>query len=211
MRKKTTVAVNRFEGPWSNGNHQTGGLHDVNFRPAIIFLSAFTICITFQSRIFGQDTLRTGEPAPTFYLKTVDHTDFFLTDYCGKPRQPWKKMPRKPVVMSFFATWCVPCREEIPVLEEMAGQYGDRVSFVLVDLQEKKPLVEKFVREHKIKLPVLLDRFGVTAKKYKVEVLPSLFAVDPQGQLVFVRYGYKAGFGPKLRAAIDKSLGPAGN
>lgn len=159
--------------------------------------------------VICRDKLKIGTSAPSFYLKTLDNSDFFLTDHCGTPRQPWKNLPRKPVVVSFFATYCIPCRKEIPELEKLAYHYGESVSFVLVDLQEDKLMVEKYVRENRIKLAVLLDRFGVTAKKYKVESLPSLFVIDSKGQLAFVQYGFEEGFEEKLTAVVNSCLNTA--
>ena len=88
------------------------------------------------------------EKAPTFYLKTIDGKDFYLRDFCGKLRQPWKNKTQHVLVISFFATWCLPCMKEIPELERIADKYKDEnVKVLLVDVKEKKELITQFNRD----------------------------------------------------------------
>ncbi len=97
------------------------------------------ILISTLSAQYSLNLNKVGEISPTFYLKTIDREDFYLRNYCGKLRQPWKNKTQHIMVISFFATWCVPCMKEIPELEKIADKYKDKnVKVVLIDVQEKR-------------------------------------------------------------------------
>jgi cytochrome c biogenesis protein CcmG, thiol:disulfide interchange protein DsbE len=155
--------------------------------------------------IFAQP-LQTGNPAPGIFLRDLDGDDFFLSDYCGKPRQPWKNPQRFVVVLSFFATYCIPCRQEIPELATVAQKFGDPVKIFLIDLKEQDSLVREYVKQNGFQLPVLLDNFGVTARKYAVETLPKLFVIDQTGILRYVQEGYGEENRNILQEKIDALL-----
>ena len=69
--------------------------------------------------------IKIGDEAPTFYVRTLDEKDFFLSDSLKKNQRP--------IVFSFFATWCIPCRQEIPVLDSIRTNYPE-VDFYLIDV-----------------------------------------------------------------------------
>jgi len=110
-------------------------------------------------------------------LRDLDGNKTRLSEYQGRI-----------VVLNFWATWCGPCREEIPRLAEMATQYpADKVAFVLasIDDQKKLPAVRDYVSEHKIALPVwtgasvdLLDQLS------GINVVPATLVIDDKGEIV---------------------------
>src|SRR5437870_6521906 len=84
-----------------------------------------------------------GSLAPDFSLTSIEGGAVSLKDLRGKP-----------VVVNFFATWCVPCKKELPAFQALAAQYGDRgLSFLLVDMQEDPDDVAVFLGDLKISLP----------------------------------------------------------
>ena len=111
--------------------------------------------------------IKIGDEAPTFYVRTLDEKDFFLSDSLKKNQRP--------IVFSFFATWCIPCRQEIPVLDSIRTNYPE-VDFYLIDvsglnqngkMQIEDPVkVRKMIKSLGTKIPVLMDKFGVVAEKY---------------------------------------------
>ena len=142
----------------------------------------------------GNIGLQVGEEAPTFYLRDLQGNDIFLRDFCGKAlRKPWKNKEKYAVVLSFFATWCVPCQKEIPLLHEIQQKYKDKnLKIILIDVGEKKEKVAPFIKEKGYTLPVLLDKYNVVAKKkYKVFALPHLFIIDQNGIIRLVKLGFK--------------------
>ncbi|MBL7074847.1 redoxin domain-containing protein [candidate division KSB1 bacterium] len=133
-----------------------------------------------------------GEEAPTFYRQTLDGKDFFLRDWCGKElRQPWLNKEKYVIVLSFFATWCVPCQREIPELEKLSEKYrGKNVKFYLIDIQEGKRKVKRFVKAKGYKFPVLMDRYGAVKELYGAATLPRLFVIDKQGIIRLINKGF---------------------
>ena len=127
--------------------------------------------------------LKVGDPAPTFFVKTLDKKSFFLSDSLERNQNP--------IVLSFFATWCLPCRKEIPMLDTVRTKYPD-IDFYLVNvsgltqgkrvLKEDPKLVKKMIESLGTTMPVLMDKYGNAANKYDALVLPRLvvIALPPQ-------------------------------
>lgn len=138
-----------------------------------------------------------GDLAPTFYLTDLSGNDFFASRVYGdNAKEP------SAVVLSFFATWCVPCRAEVPQLEILSKEFPE-IQFYLVSVKDPEDKILKWLNDLKVELPVLVDKFGNTAKKFNVigesdsgqEVasLPSLFIIDKAGTIIYQHTGYKAG------------------
>lgn len=82
--------------------------------------------------------------------------------------------------LNFWASWCEPCRSEMPALQQVADLYGDKLTVAAINFKERPATVTRFVRGAQLQLPVLLDPAGEVAKAYKVKVFPTtvLFAAD---------------------------------
>jgi len=176
-------------------------------RPTTKIVQIILLVLIFGSPAVAQnDSTQTNsiERAPTFFLKTLDGEPFFLSRHVGDRAKPRTKQP---VVLDFFATWCIPCRAEIPALHAIQKEFpGARI--LLVDVNEKPDTVSAFVEEMDITLPVLMDLYGIVAKKYGVigdknmARLPSLAIINTGGQLVYFHQGYKKGDEEKVRAVL---------
>jgi thiol-disulfide isomerase/thioredoxin len=142
--------------------------------------------------------LEIGQEAPTFALPDMAGATHFLRDYCGDSlRKPWKNKTRHVMVISFFASWCQPCKKEIPILHEIAGAFKDQpVKFFLINEQDKKEEVENILRKEKYTLPLLLDLYGVCAKNYNLVnetgsiALPRLVVLDKKGKVQLLNKGF---------------------
>jgi peroxiredoxin len=120
-----------------------------------------------------------GRVAPDFRLEQLGGGDLRLSDLRGRP-----------VVLNFWATWCTPCRTEMPEfvrLDQSAGTDGPRV--VAVDLQEAVGPVQAFVDEFGMRFPTLFDRSGAVARAYRVNQLPVTVIIDREGIVRATRYG----------------------
>ena len=163
----------------------------------------FTLIITavclilFSAVIAGDETsnndLIIDDDAPMFSLPDRDGNYVFLRDFCGGTlRKPWINKEKKAVVISFFATWCVPCKKEIPELEKLLDKYRDKaVEFMLVDVGEEKEKVEPFLQQENIDLTVLFDQYQVVSKKYGATSLPRLVVISKGGKVKKYQKGFE--------------------
>lgn len=110
--------------------------------------------------------------APNFALKTVDGKSAELKDFKGKA-----------VVLSFWATWCVPCKEEMPWLIAFQKQYGPQGLVILaLSMDLSPPPVRKFLRKNPVNFPVLMATKAV-ADQYFVKGLPTTIYIDGNGRI----------------------------
>ena len=135
-----------------------------------------------------------GMKAPTFYLQDLDGAEIFLSELVGEPIASYKKRgTEKVIILSFFATWCLPCKAEIPELERIYLENSDKNLIVfLVDVEEKKEKVTLFLDSIGVKLPTLMDKYGKISEKYGVVSIPSLFIIDKDGIVRLVSHGFKS-------------------
>lgn len=152
--------------------------------------------------------LRPGNQAPVFVAKAHDEAEFYLRDYCGEPRGRRHRQERNVLVLSFFASWCKPCKAEIPMLQELASRYReDGVLIYLVNKGENRDTVSNFLFEQVATLPVLMDQYEVLSKKYQVRELPTLAVIGRDGKLAEYHTGYSEGYQSVLAAKLDSLLG----
>ena len=147
-----------------------------------------------------------GSKAPTFYLKSLDGGEFFLSRLVGEPITGFRKESgKKTVVLSFFATWCIPCKEELPLLERLYREYSNEsLEVILIDVEENENKVKAYVDSLGLNIPVLMDYHGVVAQKYNVVSLPSLFIINKDGIIELRSFGYKGE--DHFRALITNKL-----
>jgi peroxiredoxin len=109
--------------------------------------------------------------------------DFTLVDLNNQQYQLDKVIGRNRVTLvNFWATWCGPCRSEIPELVRFYNQYSQqKVVLLAVNLQQKPADVAKFAQKEKMKFPVLLDTTGRVGEIYKIYAIPTTFIVDGKG------------------------------
>jgi thioredoxin-like negative regulator of GroEL len=89
------------------------------------------------------------------------------------------------VVLEFWATWCGPCLQSMPLVEGVVREFADRdVELVAVNLEEQPGVVKSLLDRHKLKVPVALDRDGVVAAKYAVTAIPQTVVIDRDGKVV---------------------------
>jgi peroxiredoxin len=124
-----------------------------------------------------------GKEAPTFSLPDLKQQYVALRDFCGpKLNKPWINKTKHVVVLSFFATWCKPCLQEIPHLEKIEkGFSGQAVKFLLVNVGEEEVKIKEFLTLNSINLNILMDRYNKIAEKYDALTLPRLYVIDKEG------------------------------
>jgi peroxiredoxin len=159
----------------------------------LVILAAFTIWIDRQAKaveIGALATARTpalsGKRAPDFSLAALDGHTVSAADYRGKRK----------VAVLFWASWCGPCRTEIPVLNRfyaMAHKPDSDFDMVAISVDDDAAAASQFASEMKIPYPVLLDRGMKTADAFRVDSVPTIFIVDRDGKVEYARAGYAPG------------------
>ena len=112
---------------------------------------------------------------------------------------------KKWVIVNFFATWCVPCKEELPTLEALQLEAGpDKVQILVFATDKEKDLVKEYFEQKPTNLTILLDPYQVTYLRYNKaeDGLPTIFLVSPEGKIVMKHVGYSAEFIKELRGKI---------
>ena len=129
---------------------------------------------------------RPEEPAPIVGRRAPD----FTLPSLGGEAVPLASLQGRPVVLNFFATWCVPCRTELPAFQATAQRHADRgLAFLLVDLSEDPEDVGHFLESLRVSLPAAIDETGQVTKAYRVRGLPSTFFIDREGVIRAVQLG----------------------
>ena len=147
--------------------------------------------------------LKSNDAAPALSLPDLDGAPF---DLAGLLRGGGGRPPGG-VVLGFFATWCGPCRNELPLLDRLAEELKGRgVTVVVVDLKEDPSAVRRFLSELRIRnLIVLSDRAGEAAERYQVRFLPVTFCIGADGTIKDMIYG-EVRNADELRRCAEKLL-----
>jgi len=125
-----------------------------------------------------------GRPAPDFALKSSTGENLRLSEYRGDV-----------VMINFWATWCGPCRQEMPLLDELYTRY-ERVGFNLlgVNIDDDSRRAMQMIDELGVNFPVLFDARKEVSKLYEVDAMPVTVLVDREGNVRHVHHGYKPGY-----------------
>lgn len=114
-------------------------------------------------------------------------TPFTLPDLEGKSIALGK--PGKVTVINFWATWCPPCRAEMPELDRFYQKYRQTVDFYAVNVQEPPGQVAEFLAKNQYSLPVITDKEGAVARMYRINAIPTTIVVDAHGVIRYRKAG----------------------
>ena len=137
-----------------------------------------------------------GQKAPDFALKSSTGENLRLSEYRGDV-----------VMINFWATWCGPCRQEMPLLDELYNRY-QRVGFNLlgVNIDDDSSRAMQMAEELGIDFPELFDASKEVSRLYEVEAMPVTVLVDREGTVRYVHHGYKPGYEDKYLDQIRSLL-----
>jgi thiol-disulfide isomerase/thioredoxin len=131
-------------------------------------------------------------PAPDFTLPVR-----------GGGSQTLSELQGDVVMLNFWATWCAPCRQEMPLLDQIYQRY-QRLGFTLlgVNVEQDTRLIDRFLGEISVSFPILLDTREDTGRMYSVQAMPTTILVDRKGQLRDHFFGYRPGDESKYQDAV---------
>ena len=160
-----------------------------------IFMFTLFSALFSSQVVWAQSTAKQTLPAvekpfaaPDFTLTSEGGKTYRLSDYRGKF-----------VVINFWATWCPPCRQEMPSMERMWQKIKDKgIAVLAVDVGEDADTVFEFRGTYPVNFPLLLDLDGSVVKQYPVTGLPTTYIINPQGQVTHRAVGSREWDDPKL-------------
>ena len=144
---------------------------------SVLILSGLVASLAFAATISG--------PAPGSTLKSREGKTVSLSDYKGQV-----------VMVNFWATWCGPCRQEMPLLEQIYEKYhGLGFTLLGVNVEDNPEGAKKWIQETgPVTFPVLFDPKNEISKLYKVQTMPTTVLVARDGTMRFIHHGYKPGY-----------------
>ncbi len=170
------------------------------FAALLLLLSAGVAAAAETGKI--QTLLPLDKPfaAPDFALKGEDGKTYRLSDYRGKV-----------VVLNFWATWCPPCRYEMPSMERAHQKVkGEEIVILAVNVGEDENTVFAFTGQYPVSFPLPLDLDGSVIAKYPVIGLPTTFIIDPRGQVTHRAIGGREWDDGRLLDQLRRMLKPQG-
>lgn len=144
----------------------------------------------------GAVALDKGQAAPEIQLRDLAGKEVKLSSLKGKV-----------VIVDFWASWCGPCRESMPVLERLSKTYKNKGLVVLgVNIDNDAATASKFLKDVPVSFTVVNDAAKTVAKAYAPPTMPSSYIVDKLGRIHAVHAGFKASDGKKLEAEVQQLL-----
>lgn len=139
----------------------------------------FFLTLTAVSANDVKEGLEIGDKAPDFKLNTLEGETMQLSDFRGER-----------VMVNFWATWCPPCREEMPDMERFYQEHEPNIFSVnLTDSEMNTKQVERFMQELQLTFPVLLDTEGEVSNLYRIQPIPMTYMIDAEGIIQFKSFG----------------------
>ncbi|BAC13778.1 thiol-disulfide oxidoreductase ResA [Oceanobacillus iheyensis] len=148
------------------------------FRSSILLILVAAVVFAIVSNMKDDNKIyRVGDAAPDFQLKQiseeVDQSTVQLSDLEGKG-----------VMLNFWATWCDPCKAEMPYMQDLYAEYKEKgVEIVAVSLDGTELVVDQFIDEYDLTFPVPHDKNGEVKDLYKIGPMPTTYFIKPNGEI----------------------------
>jgi peroxiredoxin len=147
-----------------------------------IFIASVVLMMSvWVSTVFA--TAEVDKDAPDLTLKSLKGSNLKLSEFRGDV-----------VMINFWATWCGPCRQEMPILNDLYLKYRDKGFTLLgVNVEKNNSKAANMIRDLRVVYPVLFDQQSEVSKLYKVDDMPSTILVDRDGKIRYLHNGYVSG------------------
>jgi peroxiredoxin len=155
---------------------------------SVFALSALVASLAWAAAVSG--------PAPGFSLQSRDGGQVSLASQKGNV-----------VMVNFWATWCVPCRQEMPHLQALYERYQSLgFELLAVNVEDNPEGARKWLEETPVTFPVLFDPKNEVSKLYKVVAMPSTVLIGRDGTMRFIHHGYKPGYENEYQTQVRALL-----
>jgi peroxiredoxin len=159
----------------------------------ILFVGFVVFTTTFS---MSANALEPGQKAPDFTLKNLQGQNLNLVEQRGQI-----------ILINFWASWCGPCRKEMPVLQKLHDKYQDLgVAVWGVNVEQENQAGRDFLAGLNLSFPIFFDQTNKISETYQVEAMPTTVIVDRDGKVRYVFKGYKSGYEKKYAKAIKKLI-----
>lgn len=137
-----------------------------------------------------------ADVAPDFALKSITGGNLRLSEHRGEV-----------VLLNFWASWCGPCRQEMPLLNTLHERYAKLgFSVIGVNVDKDPALADKILKDIPVTFPILLDDSGAVTGSYNVSAMPTSVLIDRDGNMRYLHKGYKPGYELEYETEIKELL-----
>lgn len=164
------------------------------------YLVPLLLVVLISLQLFAQnESEKSGKKAQNFKLPDLDGNHQELNNLIGKG----------PVLLSFWATWCKPCMEEISEYNKIYKDYEDkgfRLIAISTDNEKTVAKVKPFIKSKNYNFMVLLDTNSDVARKYYAQQIPYTVLIDKSGNIIYTHLGYMRGDEKKVRELVEQQI-----
>jgi cytochrome c biogenesis protein CcmG, thiol:disulfide interchange protein DsbE len=169
----------------------------VNINKIAFYLRLLAISL-FVVSVHAQEA---GKAATDFELLSAKQESVKLSGFKGKV-----------VYLDFWASWCIPCRETFPFMNQLKEKYGkDGLEVVAVNIDTKRPDADKFLAQIPADFTVLFDPKRVVAKIYALKGMPTTFLIDRSGNVISTHLGFQKDRAGELEAVVAEAIASTTN
>ncbi|MCE5252018.1 TlpA family protein disulfide reductase [bacterium] len=171
----------------------------------VLLSMVFSLVLLNAVSASGQDEgrLNVGDTIPGFFLRDLNGESFFLNDHLGEGA----KVKCNGILISFCASWCKPCRKEIPELEKIHKKYKDKgIMVFLVNVGDSREKAGAFAAEIGGSIPMLLDRYQKTHEIVGRPGLPHTLLIDNMGKVKFVNTGFAEKTADEIITKLEQEI-----
>ncbi len=161
------------------------------FKQVIVLASTLLI----SSILYAKEI---GEKAPNFSGKSFSETEINFEDFEGKV-----------IILDFWASWCSPCRKEMPFLIELHEKYKSKnFEIIAINIDEKESKAKKFLKklDTQPSFPIIWDKESKIPPKYNLETMPTTYLIDPKSNIRFIHKGFKDSYKEDFHKEIEVLL-----
>jgi peroxiredoxin len=157
-------------------------------------IALLAACAVLQPLVAAADIV--GKPAPDFALRSLKGPSVRLSEHLGEV-----------VVINFWATWCGPCRQEMPLLDDLYAKYQlAGLTLLSVNIDERAEPAIEMAQTLQVSYPVLFDARKEVSRAYEVSAMPVTVLVDRAGVVRYVSEGYKPGYEKRYTEKLRELL-----